>query len=36
MARRGAGILYQFEQPFIVDSGKCATRFGGAGEPLWP
>jgi nucleoside-diphosphate-sugar epimerase len=27
LAREGAAILYQFEQPFIVDSGNFARRF---------
>ena len=28
LACEGAGIVYQFEQPFVVDSGKYARAFG--------
>jgi len=28
LACEGAGIVYQFEQPFVVDSGKYAGAFG--------
>jgi nucleoside-diphosphate-sugar epimerase len=34
VARYGAEILYQFEQPFVVDSTKFSTRFGGTAVDL--
>ncbi|MFC0106942.1 NAD-dependent epimerase/dehydratase family protein [Kibdelosporangium aridum] len=34
VARFGAEILYQFEQPFIVDSAKFTIRFGGTAIEL--
>lgn len=29
VVRQGASLLYQFEQPFVVDSGKFRARYGG-------
>ncbi len=31
LAREGAEIVYQFERPFVVDSGKYERAFGGSG-----
>jgi nucleoside-diphosphate-sugar epimerase len=31
LAREGAEMVYQFERPFVVDSGKYARAFGGSG-----
>jgi nucleoside-diphosphate-sugar epimerase len=31
LAREGAEMVYQFERPFVVDSGKYASAFGGSG-----
>jgi len=31
VAREGAEVVYQFERPFVVDSGKYASAFGGSG-----
>ena len=31
LAREGAEMVYQFEKPFVVDSGKYASAFGGSG-----
>ena len=31
LAREGAEMVYQFERPFVVDSGKYTRAFGGSG-----
>jgi nucleoside-diphosphate-sugar epimerase len=33
LAREGAEIVYQFEQPFVLDDGKFVRAFGGAATP---
>ncbi len=33
VAREGAELVYQFEAPYVVDSGKFRRAFGGAATP---